>query len=158
MLLCHQISALRSIEDAHFPPLFKTPQHSTTDTEKTKPEVWTIEHSAHYGPEVPWIAESRITGLHGAAGLSSVTKKEKGVCSEITLALLAVALICSSCASSLGAASLRYHHWISREKGEAPTARKAHGISMSSPSSTLTSLGTSVNVANAGRGETRGNG
>ncbi len=67
--------------------------------------------------------------------------------SSFTLALLAGALICSSWASSLGASSLRYHHWISRENGETPTARKAHGISMSSPSPTLTSLGTSVNVA-----------
>lgn len=64
-----------------------------------------------------------------------------------TLGLLAGALIWSSWASSLGADSLRYHHWISKENGETPTARKAHGISMSSPSPTLTSLGTSVNEA-----------
>lgn len=64
----------------------------------------------------------------------------------ITLLLLPGAVIASSNVVSL-VASLRYHHWISKEKDVDPLARKAQGISISSPSLTVTSLGTSVNVA-----------
>lgn len=61
-----------------------------------------------------------------------------------TLALLAGAVICSS---SSDISFFRYHHWISKDMGAELTALKAQGILTSSPSPTLTSLGTSVNVA-----------
>lgn len=64
----------------------------------------------------------------------------------ITLLLVPVPLLANSWASSW-AGSLRYHHWISKEYEVDPLARKAQGISISSPSLTVTSLGTSVNVA-----------
>lgn len=64
-----------------------------------------------------------------------------------TLALLIGAPICSSCGRSLELSSFRYHHCISKDMGAELTALKAHGISTSSPSPTLTSLGTSVNAA-----------
>lgn len=64
------------------------------------------------------------------------------------------ALSARPCGSSRGG-SLRYHHWISSEYEAAPLARNAQGISMSSPSRTVTSLGTSVNVAGGGRRERR---
>lgn len=64
-----------------------------------------------------------------------------------TLALFVGAPICSSCGRSLGLSSFRYHHCISKDMGAELTALKAQGISTSSPSPTLTSLGTSVNAA-----------
>lgn len=67
----------------------------------------------------------------------------------VTLLRAPGALSASSCSSSRGGAR-RCHHWISSENAGPPLARNAQGISMSSPSRTVTSLGTSVNVAGGG--------
>lgn len=64
-----------------------------------------------------------------------------------TLSLFVGAPICSSCGRSFGLSSFRYHHCISKDMGAELRALKAQGISTSSPSPTLTSLGTSVNDA-----------
>lgn len=74
---------------------------------------------------------------------------------RVTLLLLPGTLMANSCASSL-AGSLRYHHWISKEYEVDPLARKAQGISISSPSLTVTSLGTSVKVPGRGRQRDKG--
>ncbi len=105
-------------------------------------DTWSLPHPTATVKQHSWCDSNK--NMNGNSLCSSGFENNE---SSFTLALLAGALICSSWASSLGASSLRYHHWISRENGETPTARKAHGISMSSPSPTLTSLGTSVNVA-----------